>query len=66
METKDLVDSILETVRTEITEFVEQEKAIICPIDYELRVLEIGRKLSRSLILGSHGALPKSRNSKKK
>lgn len=66
MDTKELVNSILETVRTEMAEFIDQESEIECPIDYELRVIEIGRKVSRNLILGSQGKLPKSRNSKKK
>ena len=66
METKQLVDSILETVRAEMTQFIEQESDIKCPIEYETRVLEIARTMSRNLILGSQGKLPKSRNSKKK
>ena len=66
MDTKELVDSILETVRTEMTEFVEQESDIECPIEYELRVIEIARTMSRNLVLGAQGKLPKSRNSKKK
>lgn len=66
MDTKALVDSILETVRADISEFVEQEPDIECPIEYELRVLEIGRKVSRNLILISQSKMPKSRNSKKK
>ena len=66
METKQLVDSILETVRVEISQFVEEESQIKCPIEYETRVLEIARTMSRSLIMGSQGKLPKSRNTKKK
>lgn len=66
METKQLVDSILETVRTEITDFVNQESEIRCPIEYELRLIEIGRLMSRNLLIEAQGRLPKSRNSKKK
>lgn len=66
METKQLVDSILETVRAEISDFVEQESSIICPIEYEIRLIEIGRKVSKNILLGTQGQLPKSRNSKKK
>ena len=66
METKQLVDSILETVRAEISEFVEQESTIQCPIEYELRLLEIARNLAKNLLLGTQGDLPKSRNAKKK
>lgn len=66
MENQKLVDSILETVKVEITQFVEQESKIKCPVEYEVRVLEIGRTVSRNLILAAQGKLPKSRNSKKK
>lgn len=61
-----IVDSILETVREEVTEFVEQESKIKCPIDYEKRVLDIARRLAHGLVSGTQGPLPKSRNSKKK
>lgn len=66
METKTVVDSILETVRAEISHFIEQEPDIQCPVEYEMRVLEISRTMSKNLILGAQGKLPKSRNSKKK
>ena len=66
METKILVDSILETVRAEISEFVEQESAIKCPIEYETPLLAIARNVAKNLLLGTQGQLPKSRNSKKK
>lgn len=41
METNQIVDSILETVRDEMTTFVDQESSIKCPIQYETRVIEI-------------------------
>lgn len=66
METKQLVDTILETVRAEMTAFIDHESKIKCPVEYETRVIEIARTLSRSLIQGSQGKLPKSRNGKKK
>ena len=66
MENQQLVNSILETVKSEITSFVEEESSIQCPIEYEKRVIEIARKFSQGLILGTQGKLPKSRNSKKK
>ena len=66
METKQLVDSILETVRAEMSSFIEQESEIKCPVEYETRVIEIARILSKNMILGSQGKLPKSRNGKKK
>ena len=66
MENKQLVDSILETVRAEISDFVDQESDIKCPIEYETRLIEIARSFARNLLLGTQGHLPKSRNSKKK
>lgn len=66
METNQIVDSILETVRLEMMEFVEEESSIKCPIEYELKVLEIARTLARNLVLGTQGVVPKSRNAKKK
>lgn len=66
METKQIVDSILETVRIEITDFVEQESEIRFPVEYELRLIEIGRLMSRNLLLWTQGQLSKSRNAKKK
>ena len=50
METKKLVDSILETVRAEISDFVEEESSIKCPIEYETRLIEIGRKVTKNLL----------------
>ena len=66
METKQLVDAILETVRAEMTTFIEEESDIKCPVEYETRVIEIARMMSRNLIAGSQGTLAKSRNGKKK
>jgi len=66
METKQLVETILETVRVEMTTFIEEESEIKCPVEYETRVIEIARMLSKNLIIGSQGKLPKSRNGKKK
>jgi len=66
METNQIVDSILETVRDEMTTFVDQESSIKCPIEYETRVIEIARLMSLRLIQGAQGKLPKSRNGKKK
>ena len=66
MENQILIDSILETVKAEITDFVEQESSITCPIEYEKRLIEIGRKTTLNLLLGTQGKLPGSRNAKKK
>ncbi len=62
---KQIVDSILETVRKEMSVFIEEESDIRCPIEYELRVTKIAQNFARSLITGAQGKLPKSRNAKK-
>lgn len=66
MEHQDIVESILKTVKSEVSVFVGEESSIQCPIEYESRVIEIARKFSQGLILGTQGKLPKSRNAKKK
>ena len=66
MESDQIVDSILETVRTEMMELVESESTIKCSIEYELKVLEIARTVAKNLVLGSQRGVPKSRNTKKK
>lgn len=66
MDKNKIVDSILENVRAEITQFVEKEPTITCPIEYELTVLEIAKTFARKLITKSQGKIPKSRNFKKK
>ena len=66
METNELVESILKTVKLEMSEFIELESDIQCPIEYETRVAAIARTLAKNLIIGAQGKLPKSRNGKKK
>ena len=66
MEKAAIVKSILETVELEISDFVESESSIICPIEYENRVIEIARSFAQDLISKSQGKLPGSRNGKKK
>ncbi len=66
MEKAKIVDSILETVKLEVAEFVETESSITCPVEYELKVLRIARAFAQNLISKSQGELPKSRNGKKK
>ena len=63
---KQIVDSILETVRNEMSVFITEESDIKCPVEYETRVTELARSFARNLIIGAQGKLPKSRNGKKK
>jgi len=65
METQQIVDSILEAVREEVTEFVETQDQITSSLEYEERLLDIGRQFTFGLLAKSSGKLPKSRNSKK-
>ncbi len=65
METKQKVESILETVREELTQFVESESEITCPVEYEERLLRIAMEFARATMLKSSGKILKSRNSKK-
>jgi hypothetical protein len=65
METKQIVDSILETVRAEVSDFVETHEQITSSTEYEERLLEIGKLFALGLLTKSIGTLPKSRNSKK-
>jgi len=61
-----LVDSILESVRGELETFVNNESAITSSLEYEERLLELGRRFMFTTLEKSVGKMPKSRNSKKK
>jgi len=63
---KELVDSILEAVRQEVTDFVEIQDQIDSSVEYEEKLIQLARKFAQELVKGSSGKLPKSRNSKKK
>lgn len=62
---KEIVDSILESMRAELTEFIDEESGITSSLEYEKRVAELSRKFAAGLITGSQGKMPRSRNSKK-
>ena len=66
MEKKEIVDSILESMRLEVTEFVDKESKIKSSVEYEEEVLRISREFAHRLISKSMGKMPKSRNAKKK
>jgi len=65
MKSKEIVESILESMREEVTQFVEQESQITSSLEYEERVLELSKKFAADLIVKSQGKIPKSRNLKK-
>ncbi|MFT4537570.1 MAG: hypothetical protein ACI9P5_004955 [Saprospiraceae bacterium] len=66
METKQLVSSILRTIEQELTDFINDQSQIDCPIEYEKRVINLARSYGQKVLQGSSGGLPKSRNGKKK
>ena len=65
METKKIVDSILESMREELTQFVEAQEGITSSLEYEERVVELSKQFGAGIITKSMGKLPKSRNLKK-
>lgn len=65
MESNKITDSILKAVRNEVKDFVDYQSEITSPIEYEVKVWQIARKMARELIEQSDGQLPKSRNAKK-
>lgn len=65
MENNEIVDSILESMRKEVAEFVATQSQITSSTEYEEQVVELSRKFAAGLITKSAGKMPKSRNSKK-
>jgi len=65
MQTEEIVDSILSSLREEVRQFLEEESQITSSLAYEERVAELSKKFALDLIAKSQGQLPKSRNSKK-
>jgi hypothetical protein len=60
------IDRIIDSLRLEVSQFVEEESQITDAIEYEERVVELSKKFARNLTLHTQGKMPKSRNSKKK
>ena len=65
MKNKEIVDSILESMREEVSAFISSESEITSSLEYEDRILELSRQFGKRLMEGGIGELPKSRNSKK-
>ena len=65
MKSKEIVDAILESIREEVTQFVEEESQITSATEYEERVVELSNKCGVGLNGQSEGKMPKSRNLKK-
>ncbi len=67
METKEaILESILRKVKTDVSQFIEDEAEIKCPIEYEKRLIEMSLNFGRSIMENTQGQMPKSRNLKKK
>jgi hypothetical protein len=62
---KQNVESTIETMKQELTAFVEQEGNITSSNEYEDQGYELGRQFSKGVIEEKQGKVPKSRNSKK-
>ena len=62
---KSIADGILESIREELTQFIEEESQITSSLEYEERVAVLSRKFALGLISKSQGKMPRSRNSKK-
>lgn len=67
MDTKEeILDAILRSIRTELSDFLEIESKITSGFEYEARVIEMSRNFGKAVIEQSQGKIPKSRNLKKK
>jgi hypothetical protein len=65
MKSKEITDAILESIREDVAQFVEQESQITSSTEYEERVLELSKKFAVGLLSKSQGKMPGSRNLKK-
>lgn len=66
MDKTEKIQSILKAVEQEVTQWVNEEGNLRDPILYEQKLLERTFKIGKTLMLNSHGKLPKDRNAKKK
>ena len=58
-------DSILKAVNEEISEWLSIEPKIESAYDYETKIIEMGSRITRTILEKSMGQIPKSRNQKK-
>ena len=57
--------AILKTVEQKVDQWLEQEPHITSGFEYETKILEIGRRVAKEIMIQSMGKLPASRNQKK-
>ena len=60
------MESILKTVRQEVTEWLDEQDSITDPFEYEKNLLERSLRIGRSMLENSTGKISKDRNVKKK
>jgi hypothetical protein len=58
-------NSILKTVEQEVSQWLDQEPHITSGYDYETKLIEMGRRITKEIMVQSMGKLPGSRNEKK-
>lgn len=61
-----LKTEILARISTELDQWLEQESSISSGYDYETKLLEVCKRVNRTILEGSVGAQPRGRNAKKK
>lgn len=61
-----IMESILKTVRQEVTEWLDEQDSITDPFEYEKNLLERSLRIGRSMLENSTGKISKDRNVKKK
>jgi hypothetical protein len=67
METREaILESILRSVKAEVSQFLADEPEIKCPIEYEKRLIALSLTFGKSILENTQGQAPKSRNLKKK
>lgn len=66
MDKEIILESILKTVKLEISEWLEEQKAIHDPIEYEKKLLARALRIGRSMLENSSGKVSRDRNVKKK
>ena len=57
--------AILKTVEQKVDQWLEEEPHITSGFEYETKILEIGRRVAKEIMIQSMGKLPASRNQKK-
>lgn len=65
MNQEQIKQSILKAVSDELDQWLSIESGITSGYEYETKALEIGQRITKTMIEKSLGKLPKSRNQKK-